>query len=94
MTQDVKIIGFINCYLFYFLVTVLTVKVNRRLLYCVDIRSTSRSIAPNRLTYLVFNDRKLKLQTLTQGSSAFVDGNYRGNKERSQEKKKRILMNL
>jgi hypothetical protein len=38
MTQDVKIIGFINCYLFYFLVTVLTVKVNRRLLYCVDIK--------------------------------------------------------
>ena len=42
MTQDVKIIGFINCYLFYFLVVSELTKVNRRLLYCVDIIRSQR----------------------------------------------------
>ncbi|MDD2267745.1 hypothetical protein, partial [Sulfuricurvum sp.] len=45
----------------------------------------------NRLTYLVFNDLKLKLSTLTQGLSAFVDGNYRGKYQRSQEVFRQIL---
>ncbi|MDP3266634.1 MAG: hypothetical protein Q8M39_07380, partial [Sulfuricurvum sp.] len=31
----------------------------------------------NRLTCLVFNDRKLKLNALTQGVSSFVEENYR-----------------
>ena len=61
MTQDVKIIGFINCYLFYFLVISFLTKVNRRLLYCVDIKVNVFEKVSNRLTYLVFNDRKLKL---------------------------------
>jgi hypothetical protein len=44
MTQDVKIIGFINCYLFFFLVVSELTKENRRLLYCFDIiKNVSRA---------------------------------------------------
>ena len=74
MTQDVKIIGFINCYLFYFLVTGYPAKVNRRLLYCVDIKVNVFEKVSNRLTYLVFNDLKLKLNPSFEASHRLWTG--------------------